>query len=50
MVFASDFPHNDTTWPGSQDILDIMFQGVPDADRAKMTGENSIKLFGLDID
>jgi predicted TIM-barrel fold metal-dependent hydrolase len=50
MVFASDFPHNDTSWPGSQDILDHMFEGVPDEDRAKMTGENSISLFGLDID
>jgi len=27
-----------------------MFEGVPDEDRAKMTGENSISLFGLDID
>ncbi len=50
MVFASDFPHNDTTWPGSQDVLDYMFQGVPDDIRAKMTGENSAKLFNLDID
>ena len=50
MVFASDFPHNDTTWPGSQEILDGIFEGVPDDVRVQMTAENCINLFGLNID
>ncbi len=50
MLFASDFPHNDTTWPRSQEVLDGIFEGVPDEVRVQMAAENCVNLLGLDID
>jgi predicted TIM-barrel fold metal-dependent hydrolase len=48
MLWGSDYPHVDSTWPCSQDVLGEMFEGIPDEDREKITYANVKALYGLD--
>jgi len=47
MLWGSDFPHAESTWPQSKQFLDRIFAGVPDEDRRKITSDNAAKLFGF---
>jgi predicted TIM-barrel fold metal-dependent hydrolase len=47
MLWGSDFPHAESTWPRSKEYLDRIFAGVPEADRRKITSENAAQLFGF---
>jgi predicted TIM-barrel fold metal-dependent hydrolase len=47
MLWGSDFPHAESTWPKSQDFLGRIFAGVPEEDRRKITSDNAAKLFGF---
>ena len=47
MMWGSDFPHAESTWPKSQEFLDRIFAGVPEADRRRITSENTAQLFGF---
>jgi len=49
MLWGSDFPHAESTWPKSRDFLDRMFAGVPEPDARKITAENAAKLFGFKL-
>jgi predicted TIM-barrel fold metal-dependent hydrolase len=49
MLWGSDFPHAESTWPKSRDFLDRMFDGVPESDLRKITAENAARLFGFDL-
>jgi predicted TIM-barrel fold metal-dependent hydrolase len=47
MLWGSDFPHAESTWPQSKQFLDRIFDGVPEEDRRKITSDNAAKLFGF---
>ncbi len=47
MMWGSDFPHAESTWPKSQEFLDRIFAGVPEAERRAITSDNTAKLFGF---
>ena len=47
LMWGSDYPHVDSTWPCSREVLDEIFQGVPDAERAQITHGNVMELYGL---
>jgi predicted TIM-barrel fold metal-dependent hydrolase len=47
MLWGSDFPHAESTWPQSKQFLDRIFAGVPEEDRRKITADNACKLFGF---
>lgn len=47
MLWGSDFPHAESTWPQSKQFLDRIFEGVPEADRRKITADNAAKMFGF---
>jgi predicted TIM-barrel fold metal-dependent hydrolase len=49
MLWGSDFPHAESTWPKSRDFLDRMFDGVPESDLRKITAENAARFFGFDL-
>jgi predicted TIM-barrel fold metal-dependent hydrolase len=49
MLWGSDFPHAESTWPKSRDFLDRMFAGVPEADLRKITSGNAARLFGFEL-
>ena len=48
MMWATDFPHAETDWPESQDVIAEIFAGVPEDELAKMLGGNAIEYFHLD--
>jgi predicted TIM-barrel fold metal-dependent hydrolase len=50
LMWGSDYPHHDSIFPRSQQVLDDIFDGVPDEDRYAITVSNCCKLFGLPIE
>ena len=47
MLWGSDYPHAEATFPRSQQFLQRMFAGVPEADLRKITSENAAQMFGF---
>jgi predicted TIM-barrel fold metal-dependent hydrolase len=47
MLWGSDYPHAESTWPRSQDFLDRIFAGTSEEERRKITSGNAAKLFGF---
>ena len=49
ITWECDYPHSDTTWPNSPEILWESFEKVPDAEINAMTHENAMREFRLDF-
>jgi predicted TIM-barrel fold metal-dependent hydrolase len=49
LMWSSDYPHTDSTWPKSRESIEHDFVGVSEADRYKMTVTNAAKLYGIKI-
>lgn len=47
LMWGSDYPHTDSTWPCSLEVLDEVFEGIPKEDRAKITRLNAKRLYGI---
>ena len=47
IMWASDYPHPDSTWPESLEVVDKHFQGLPDEDKQKIVWKNAAKLYNL---
>jgi len=47
VLWASDYPHPDCTWPESQDVVVKHFAHLPDEDRDKIVFGNTARLYGL---
>jgi len=47
VMWASDYPHADSTWPESQKAIEDNFKAVPDAARRRILCENARQLYGL---
>ena len=47
MMWASDFPHSDSTWPRSRDIVERDFADVPSGERDAIVWENCARVYGL---
>jgi len=48
LIWATDFPHQDSEWPHSDELIGSQFAGVPEDDRDKMVRRNVIEYFHLD--
>jgi predicted TIM-barrel fold metal-dependent hydrolase len=48
-MWASDFPHTDSTWPHSREVIKTDFAGVPEDVTRKIVYENAAKLYGIDL-
>ena len=48
MMWGSDYPHTESTFPQSQKLLDRVFAGVPDDERRRITRDNVARLYGFD--
>jgi predicted TIM-barrel fold metal-dependent hydrolase len=46
-MWSSDYPHSDTTWPHSREVVDEHFAGVPANERALVVHGNAARLYGL---
>jgi predicted TIM-barrel fold metal-dependent hydrolase len=47
LMWASDFPHSDSTWPHSREVIERDFEGVPDDERRMMIADNAAALYRL---
>ena len=45
LLWGSDYPHAESTFPRSREILEDIFQGVAEEEKAKIVGENTAKLY-----
>ena len=45
IMFETDYPHGDGTWPNSQSVFADVFGQLPAADIAKISHENAAQLF-----
>jgi len=48
LLWGNDYPHHDSIWPRSRQILDEIMQGVPDDERDAMVWRNVQKLYSID--
>ena len=48
-MWGSDYPHVDSTWPCSLNVIEEIFEGIPDADRQALTHDNVRELYGITI-
>src|SRR2546426_127065 len=47
IVWSSDYPHTDSTWPRSRDMIAQAFKGIPEGDVQKIVGGNVARLYGV---
>lgn len=47
LIWATDFPHQESDWPDSDGVLERIFAGVPEDERAKMVVGNVVEFFHL---
>ncbi|MEL0082474.1 MAG: amidohydrolase family protein [Gammaproteobacteria bacterium] len=47
LLWANDYPHSDSTWPFSQEMLADHSKGLTDLERDKITADNVRQLFNL---
>jgi predicted TIM-barrel fold metal-dependent hydrolase len=50
LMWGSDYPHTETTFPRSQAILERILAGVPAEERQKITSTNVARLYHFDLD
>jgi predicted TIM-barrel fold metal-dependent hydrolase len=47
IMWSSDYPHSETTYPHSQDVIKELFRGIPAEDKALILGGRAKVLFNL---
>ena len=50
LMWGSDYPHIEGTWPRSQELLVEQFAERPDGEVALLVGGNAADLYGFDVD
>ncbi len=48
IMWGSDFPHPEGTWPNTQNYYRETFAGLPEQDGRRILGENAVDFYGLD--
>ena len=48
LLWGSDYPHAESTFPKSREILGQILSGVPEDEQAQIAGDNTAKLYGFD--
>jgi hypothetical protein len=47
-MWSTDFPHQESEWPRSREVLDKMMKGVPESEKYRMVTGNCAEFFRLD--
>ena len=48
LMWSSDYPHHESTWPDSREVFERLFIDVPLQDRRKIVAENAARLYHFD--
>jgi hypothetical protein len=49
LMWGSDYPHSESTFPQSRKILAEILEGVPDDEQAKIAGGNTARVYNFDL-
>jgi predicted TIM-barrel fold metal-dependent hydrolase len=49
MMWGSDYPHSESTFPRSRKILAEILVGVPEDEQARIVGGNTARVYGFDV-
>ncbi len=49
LMWGSDYPHHEGTWPHSQEAVAKQFEGVPEDEIDQMVRRNAVETFGFQI-
>jgi predicted TIM-barrel fold metal-dependent hydrolase len=49
MAWGTDFPHSATDWPHSRQLIDRMFEGVPEGDKKKIVCDNILTFLKIPV-
>ena len=49
IMFGTDYPHHEGTFPHTQDVIERIFDGVPDDETRMMVGGNAAALYGFEL-
>ncbi len=49
LMWANDFPHSDSTWPRSQELLEEHMKGLTEEEKNFILHDNVSELYGLDV-
>jgi predicted TIM-barrel fold metal-dependent hydrolase len=49
MMWGSDYPHSESTFPQSRKILAEILKGVPDDEQARIAGDNTARVYNFDV-
>ncbi len=47
IMWASDYPHTDSTWPNSQAMIEWLCEGIPAEDRHKIVMANAARMYAF---
>ena len=47
IMWSSDYPHVNSSWPSSREYIEKHFGDVPPEERRKMVHDNAAKLYGI---
>jgi predicted TIM-barrel fold metal-dependent hydrolase len=47
LMWGSDYPHAESTFPKSREIVDRILEGVPEEEKVLIAGENCAKMFNV---
>ncbi len=50
IMWGTDYPHPEGTWPATRAQMLDAFRGVPDDETAAMLGGNAARLYGFDVE
>ena len=50
IMWGSDYPHSESTFPKSRQILDAILAQVPQDEQAKIVGNNAARLYHFDVE
>ncbi len=49
LMWGSDYPHTESTFPKSREITEEILEGVPEAERELILRDNAARLYGFDL-
>ena len=47
IMFGSDYPHRESTWPNSRKVLAEVLKGVPEEEQEKIVYSNAARMYGF---
>ena len=47
IMLGTDYPHTDSSWPDTQQVIKEQMGNIPDADREKICWRNAVRVFNL---